>query len=486
MLLVACGGGGGNGNPGDAGGNGGGGGGGGGGNGDGGTPPPVLPAPLVMRGTAAVGAPVAGGAIAVQCAAGAGLNATTATDGSWSVQTSGQTFPCLVKVSGGNLDPVRYPQGLHSFAQSATNTNVTPLTDLIVAAAVGGKPAEWLAAHSGDLAQALASAAAELPQASASLLAALKDAGYAVGSGDPFDTPFNPAAGDPYDDLLEAVGAALADAGLSHDDLLASAADGNTGAVLPGADEIGAEAIAAMPQLNDASLTVTAGVLTMKTVSQGGNAIGAFVGGGTGNKAVLQLAGLQGTKLSQIKRIEFETRYLGGNRNLGPYLSLLVDLRCNLSPPSSGATLADMRAQRRTIGFSPSAAGLYTEGFYASTAFSTITVTHTTPGWYITGTPTLGMVPNTQTVDLGTLDAFDFATYPDACIVDGVSGDAGLARDATFPACATTAALAATDPAYCAKPHAGVLFSVSDSSSTAAREWEIRRVKVNERSFSFR
>jgi hypothetical protein len=438
-----------------------------------------------LGGTAAIGAPVDGGTVTIQCAGGAALSTTTSASGKWSVQLSGQTFPCIVQVTGGSIGTM----AIHSVAQGAGNTNVTPLTDLIVAAALGQDPAQWLTSSGSTLSTALAQLVAAMPAAQDRLFDSLEAAGYEMPGGDPFSAPFSPVAGDAYDDLLEAIGDALANSGLSYEDFVEDVATGGGEVSVPADAVITASAVAAMPQLNSASLSVDGGVLTMRTnTTTVANAIGAFVGGGRGNKAVLQIPGLHGTKLSDLKNVSFEVRFVDGRRNLAPYFNLLVDLTCNKAAPAPGATLADMRAQRRMVLFTPAApGGSYITNPPGTDSFSTISFTNESAGWYMTGSPALGMVPHTNTTATGSLTAFDFAQYPDACIVDGVSGDGGLFRDAAANAeCGTAAGLAGTAPAACGKAHAGALLSISDSESAAGREWQVRSLKINARSYTFK
>jgi len=431
-----------------------------------------------LSGTAAIGAPVDGGKVSIQCAGGPALATTTSASGLWSVEIAGQTFPCIVKVTGGSIGSL----AIHSLAQGAGNTNVTPLTDLIVAAAVGSDPAAWLTANGNRLASALAEAVAALPGAKQALLDSLDTSGYDVPPGDPFTAKFNPAAGDPFDDLLEAIGDALASSGLSYADFVEQVAAGGGEVSVPQDSVVTTAAVAAMPQLNSATVSVSGGVVTMRTNATSANAEGTFVGSGTGNKAVLQLAGLAGMPLSELKSVEYEVKFVQGARNLGPYFNFVVDLNCNLAAPAAGATIEQVRANRRILVFS--AAGLYSANPPGTETFSTVAFTDATPGWYIGGTPLLGMDPNSEPIT-GKLTQFDFAQYPNACIADGVTADGGLFRDASADAACTDNPLPVTAPAICGKAHAGVLVSISDSASRTEREWQIRSVKINARRFTF-
>ena len=72
--------------------------------------PPKPPAPVATElfGTAAIGAPIAGGKVEVRCQGGATLlTATTTATGTWQVDTTGQALPCAVRVTGGKRDDLQ-------------------------------------------------------------------------------------------------------------------------------------------------------------------------------------------------------------------------------------------------------------------------------------------------------------------------------------------------------------------------------------------
>lgn len=448
--------------------------------------------PPKLGGTAAVGAPVSGGTVTVQCAGGTAMSGTTSSSGLWSVQTTGQTFPCIVTVTGGSIGSL----AIHSIAQDAgTNANVTPVTDLIVAAAVGSNPAAWLTANGANLAAALTAAVARLQAAKSAFIANLASSGYSVPSGDPFTAPFSPTGGDPYDDLLEAISTSLANSGLSYTDFVTTVATTGTGTlVIPVTNGLSAADIAAQPQLNNAALSLSDGVLTMKTNASAASPVGAYVGGGVGNKAVLQLPGLAGTKLRDLKSLSVELQLVHHNvppQSSGapyygnaPYFNFLIDLDCNQAALPDSATIADARARRRHVVFN---INYDAPGAVSTTTFVVQSATSTDIGWAMSGSPTLGLTLNASGTPPGTLSSFDFASYPNACIVDGVSADAGLWRDKTAaPDCNTASALATTAPAKCGRAYSGVILNLGDSSNLYDMEWKVRKVQVNAKTFSFK
>ncbi|MFA7679538.1 MAG: hypothetical protein WCY07_05250 [Pigmentiphaga sp.] len=172
-----------------------------------------------LSGTAAIGAPIVGGAVEVLCATGPSLSATTDAGGNWQVSLGSHTFPCSARVQNGQPMVT-----LHSHApDDGAQVNITPLTDLILAYATGQTPAAWFENRS-DVSQAA------LNDATDRVLAAFAAAGYTVPEGNPFTTVFE--IGDVWDQLLDALGESLTAASLSLEDVLAGFADGEL-SVLP-------------------------------------------------------------------------------------------------------------------------------------------------------------------------------------------------------------------------------------------------------------
>jgi ABC-type amino acid transport substrate-binding protein len=162
------------------------------------------PAAPTLGGTAATGAPIVGGTVNVKCAGGGTLSDVTDSAGIWQVTLSGQTLPCAIEVSGGNLAG---GQTYYSVALQPGTVNVTPLTDLIVANLAGQAPSVWFGGLNANAFQQLTSGAvnAALVNLRTALgLAALDDI-------DPLTASFVAVPGDPLDNVLEAMQIAFAD-----------------------------------------------------------------------------------------------------------------------------------------------------------------------------------------------------------------------------------------------------------------------------------
>lgn len=167
----------------------------------------------LLAGTAATGAPIAGGKVEVACASGAPLSATTSATGTFEVALQGQTLPCKLKVSGGNLAAgVAY----HSVALQPGTVNLTPLTDLVVARLHGGAPTAWFSAISAADFQKLTTDAVNTALGAITTGLGLTTP---LGGKNPMTAGFEAKTTDPLDKVLEALKTAVP----SHATLLTAA-----------------------------------------------------------------------------------------------------------------------------------------------------------------------------------------------------------------------------------------------------------------------
>lgn len=173
-----------------------------------------------LSGTAAVGAPIVGGAVNITCAAGSALSTTTDTTGAWQVTVSGQTLPCAIQVAGGKVNGIDQASSYHSIAVTFGVVNITPLTDLVVANLSAQAPSTWFSGLNGAALQTInqntVNAAVSNINNALGLTATL------AGS-NPLTTSFSPVNGNLLDDILEA----LANAGDTHTNLLTLARASN-------------------------------------------------------------------------------------------------------------------------------------------------------------------------------------------------------------------------------------------------------------------
>lgn len=193
--------------------------------------------PVALKGTAAIGAPVANGTVALQCGDAETITTTANALGVYQVLQSAMTakgaaFPCAIKVSG---NAGGQAVTLFSFADSAGVANITPLTDLAVAHMAnsldGRTPAEIWFGPEID--------AADLPtreELQAAYQAAQDAVETAVASAAdedslPFDIFTQQFAADGqsvYDRWLDSFNEALADAGQTYGQVVTAFVSGSS------------------------------------------------------------------------------------------------------------------------------------------------------------------------------------------------------------------------------------------------------------------
>jgi hypothetical protein len=222
------------------------------GGGDGGgstSAPPTGPA-LVITGTAATGAVIAGQPVDAKCATGAASGATQS-DGSYSLSVSGGVLPCIARVTTSDGQVLHTP--IAGSGASAT-ANLTPATQLIVARLVAGDPTAYYAAFDASSAGQITVSA--LATAQAKVVATLKAAGVDLSTaGDLVSAAFVVAGA--YDKALDALAAALGSSGTTLDTLTTAVANmaGSSVASVP-AELLLKPAASSCPALRSASYRI--------------------------------------------------------------------------------------------------------------------------------------------------------------------------------------------------------------------------------------
>ncbi|KQQ88066.1 hypothetical protein ASF77_15240 [Massilia sp. Leaf139] len=178
-----------------------------------------------LHGVAAIGAPLAGASVALQCVAGTPAAVTTAADGSWSVPRAlALTLPCAIEVSGGRVGGAENTQHLYAVATAPGVANVTTLSSLQTAVMTGQEPAAWYARVKADP-RGLNEVDAAAARAATGRLAAQLPPSVALPAGfDPVATAFAARSDDAVDQLLVRLQASLLDSGTSFGEALALAA----------------------------------------------------------------------------------------------------------------------------------------------------------------------------------------------------------------------------------------------------------------------
>ncbi|WP_334070376.1 hypothetical protein [Burkholderia cepacia] len=179
-------------------------------------------------GTAAIGSPIINGSVELKCASGTTASTTTSTDGSWSVSLKSTDYPCVARVSGGQVNGSALASALHSVAAASGTTNITPLTDIIVGVLGNQDPDAWFnSVKGGDLSTSITAdnlngALARLETA----LATLPGKPTVPSGFNPINSAFKAEKGDAGDDLLESYGASLTASGLTQTQAAVNTANG--------------------------------------------------------------------------------------------------------------------------------------------------------------------------------------------------------------------------------------------------------------------
>ena len=88
-------------------------------------------ASAIVKGVAATGWAIDKGSVTLACANGSTAPASTASDGSYSVDVSNMTLPCVARVD--YTDSTGKPARLHSLVRTTGTVNINPVTDMVVA-----------------------------------------------------------------------------------------------------------------------------------------------------------------------------------------------------------------------------------------------------------------------------------------------------------------------------------------------------------------
>ena len=178
---------------------------------------------LSLSGTAATGAALAGATVSVSCATGSG-NAPTSISGTYSLSLSGGSLPCVLTATSADGSIV-----LHSVAAGTgsgnASSNVTPLSELLVAQLAGSDPATFVAGFNSSTTISSDSVAA----AQTAVLQVLSAAGLDTSSvTDILAGSITAGTGSGYDGVLDSLQVKLTDAGTDLAALASTVASAST------------------------------------------------------------------------------------------------------------------------------------------------------------------------------------------------------------------------------------------------------------------
>ncbi len=177
-------------------------------------PPPPTATALKLSGTAAVGAPMAGASVTVSCASGSAL-VTADAKGVYTVSITDGALPCVLtaKSADGLIE-------LHSVAAGTghadTTSNITPLSELLLAKLAGTDPKTYVASFTSST----AISTADVGAAQTALLQTLTAAGLDVSAvTDIVGGTLSAGTGTGYDGALDKLQTAISTAGTTLGEL---------------------------------------------------------------------------------------------------------------------------------------------------------------------------------------------------------------------------------------------------------------------------
>ncbi len=113
-------------------------------------PAPVNEVPgatgITLTGVVAKGAALVGASVTAKCASGTVTAATTGADGGYTLTIADGVLPCVLEATGSGADAALVLHSVAAGTGSGTATsNITPLTELLVAQLTGQDPADYMA-----------------------------------------------------------------------------------------------------------------------------------------------------------------------------------------------------------------------------------------------------------------------------------------------------------------------------------------------------
>lgn len=191
-------------------------------------PPPSPPA-LVLGGTAATGAALAGREVQARCATGTGT-ATTGANGSYSISITNGALPCVLRTTLADGTPLL---SLAAGSGSTATANLTPLSHAVVARLTGTEPQALF-----DNFDAAKVTPAAVETAVTAVVNLAKDAGIDFS---PYGNPLTAtlvaangsSAGNEFDKALDALKARMDSVGLTVSGLATTLATHTPGSALP-------------------------------------------------------------------------------------------------------------------------------------------------------------------------------------------------------------------------------------------------------------
>jgi hypothetical protein len=169
---------------------------------------------LTLSGVAAKGAALANANVQANCATGTGT-ATAGADGSYTLTITGGALPCVLEATGLGADAGLVLHSVATGSGSSATSNITPVTELLVAQLTGQSPADFMDAANATTLNSIVTTA-NIDAAKTEVIATLSAAGLdttALGGADMVSGTLQAGTGAGYDGVLDALGSALTASG---------------------------------------------------------------------------------------------------------------------------------------------------------------------------------------------------------------------------------------------------------------------------------
>ena len=235
--------------------------------GDGGPAAPTTPVDtsLSLSGTAATGAALAGATVTATCGTGTGT-ATTSSTGTYTITLETGSLPCVLTAVSSDGATTLHSVAAGSGAGTATS-NITPLSELLVAQLAGTDPATFAANFSSST--AISTTAIETAQTA--VLQTLTAAGIDTSAvSNIVSGSITAGSGSGYDGVLDTLQTTIAAAGTSLTELATAVADASSA----GASTTGtATVVTALQPANSDCTALKSGVHRVIDLTEGGSTL---------------------------------------------------------------------------------------------------------------------------------------------------------------------------------------------------------------------
>lgn len=195
------------------------------------TPVPGGSSSLSLSGVVAKGAALAGATVTANCAAGTATPVTASGTGTYTLTITGGALPCVLQATGTGADAGLVLHSVATGSGSSATSNITPVTELLVAQLAGQDPAAFMTAADATLLNSTVTTT-NIDAAKTEVISTLAAAGLdttALGSADMVSGTLQAGTGAGYDGVLDALGAALVSSGTTLAQLTTTVVNTATG-----------------------------------------------------------------------------------------------------------------------------------------------------------------------------------------------------------------------------------------------------------------